>query len=431
MINTLKATISNKILRNTTWIFAGNVVWVLISFGASIVVARTLSLVDYGTLQLASTWFLFIQLFENLAHPNVAKIEMVKNQDRVGSYIIAIGLIGSLVGIIFSAVIGLLFFVRGDTLLLFVLMMTIGQAFKFYSGIVYYFDNKLQALKTQIILFFGNSAGATYRITAAHFSVSSFSQVFVVLVTNVTCVLGSLAVAKGELRSLINHGFDRNILVGLMKKSAPLLMVSILSLLVYRQDILILGFFGMERDIALYSNAVKISEPWGFIASGLISSMLPGLILSKSKSLSAYYRRLRMLFFLLSLAAIALAAMISIFADVIVRSTFGAQYGDIVPLLRVHIWSNLFLFYVSVQQVWEANESMHRFLLYKTVGAVLLNLVLNYCFVPKYGAMACAINSVVTYFFLGFGVNMFTKKTRFINGHYLRAWIGWKNDFKG
>lgn len=431
MVKLAKVLLANRVIKNTSWIFVGNILWVLMSFGASAFVARRLSISDYGVLQLATTWFLFIQLFENLAHPNVCKIEMVKNERMAADYIGAIGFIGFSLGLLVSSGLAFMYWKTKEQMLFYVFLMALGQMFKVYNGVIYRFDNALSSVKTQVILFAGNIAGATYRVGAAISVPFIVPQLFFTSVVNFSCLLASLGfLIKKELQ-FKKVDFRFKLIFSIIRKSAPLVGVAFVSLLVYRQDILMLGFFGMEKEIAFYANAVKISEPWGFVASALVTSMLPGIIQSKGKSISSYYRRLGVLFFVLGVLAIGLGAIITLFAKPIIFYSYGPSYLEAVPLLRIHIWSNVFLFFAAGQQVWEVNESMYKFLFLKSCGAALINCALNYCFIPLYGAKACAVISLVTYFFLGMGFNFFHKKARYMTLNYFKILKSWRTCLQG
>lgn len=411
---------------NTSWIFLGNVVWALMSFATSVVVSRSLVVADYGFLQLASTWFIFVQIFENIVHPNVARIEMLKKTEKLHDFIISIGVIVFSVNLIFLILVAGIYLVTRELVALLVLIMILGQLLKIYGGILYSLDNQLQALKSQGILFAGNFAGSAFRAVAALMAPSAVLQSFVAIVTNLVCLLASFAYVPFKISKDIFREFDTGVIKDLLRKSFPFFLVAMVSTLVYRQDILILGWFGLEKDIALYANAVKLSEPWAFVASGLISSMLPGIISGKAKSLNIYYRKLRLLFLLLFVISVILSIFVTLFADLIVLKTYGIAYSGSIPLLKVHIWSTVFLFYVSAQQVWEANESMSSFLMIKYLMSATVNFFMNIALIPEYGAMACAVSSLVTYFLLGFGFNFFNKKTRFLNFQFMKALFLWR-----
>lgn len=387
------------------------------SFVTAVYVSRNMAVYEYGVLQLATTWFLFIQVFEHIINANVAKIEMIKNPNAGDEYISAIAVTTFGINLFFVMALGIYYMFSKEAVTLLVLIMTSGQLLKVYTGYLYKFDSELRAIKSQGIQFFGNLIGSIYKIVAAEISGTALSQSFAILVTNIACIGSLLKISRRQVFFRISPNFY-SILKRMTSNSLPFFTVSLLSLIAYKQDVLILGYFNMELEVAQYVNAVKLSEPWGFIASGIVSSLLPGIILSKRKSLTTYYQKIRIMFSILIYSSLLLALFFHFFAETIILGTFGEKYVEAAPLVRILIWSNVFLFYITAQQIWEVNERIYKFVVIKFTLAIALNFALNYYFVPKYGALACAYNSLITYCFLGVIINFFHKKTRFINRQF-------------
>lgn len=410
----------NTMIKNILWGFTGGVATGLFAFIGSVFVARNLDVEQYGTLQLATTFYVFLQLIENFSNHNVVRLEMIKNKDNAWQTACASAQVIFVCYTLVLIALALGYFLFPSDILLYVSIMTLGQLMRVSLGIVYYFDVHLEAKWSQVSTTLGSFFQSAYRIVTS-FNGEIIWQSFAILVGNGVSLFSSIVALKSNHRQLKFQLVPSEKALEIFYKSYPMVLVAIVTTMIYKLDVVILGYFGQTAQIGYYSNAVKFAEPWNFVAASIIVAMSPNIINCRSVSLSKYYLYLRYLFFILTVTAVALACVVSFFAEFIVLHTYGAKYLESVAMLRVHIWSNIFLFWMLAQQVWEINEGLKRFLFIKTVTGVVLNFVLNFTLVPLYGGMGCVIASMITYFYVAFIGNLFHRKARFLALQLIKA----------
>lgn len=410
-----------KIIRNIGWSFFGGISLGVAGFIGSVFVSRNFSVVDYGILQLATTYFLFFQLLENLTHPNVMRIEMLKiSEDDKLSLLPSSSQIMFFVYLMASIGLFSVYLYTQSILILYIAIMTSGQMLRLGIGISCFFDVHLEAKKTQLSQTIGAVSECGYRILTS-FNGQVLWQAFGILVKNASMLIVQvLFLGKDIARiSFIKMDFDK--ISFLLRRSISMLPIAVLSMLIYKLDILILGFFNQNEQISFYSNAVKFAEPWSFVSVGIVNSLLPNIMSKKAIGANAYYRQIRKMFTLLFVSAVGIALFFTIFSEVIVTLTYGDRYINSISLLKISIWGNIFLFFMVGQQIWEISENLQRFVVLKLFLAVILNLVLNLITIPYWGALACAVNSIITYFFVAIGFNFAHKKARFLNKQIFRS----------
>lgn len=211
----------------------------------------------------------------------------------------------------------------------------------------------------------------------------------------------------------------------LVKKSLPLFFVSLITFIVFRVDILLLQFFEKKEDIAFYTNAVKLSEPWVFLSTAIAASLFPRLLALKKMSQLRYYKALRAKILIVIALSVSLSLVLSFFSPFIVTTLFGSKYIPTIDLFRIHVWSNVFLFLAAAQSNWDVLENKTQYSAYKTLVAAIYNVIANLIFIPKYGALACTVNSLITYFILSIGGNILFKKTRYFNKQIILSAKEW------
>ncbi|WP_374032744.1 hypothetical protein [Bdellovibrio bacteriovorus] len=128
------------------------------------------------------------------------------------------------------------------------------------------------------------------------------------------------------------------------------------------------------------------------------------------------------------MATVAIALSTEVAGELIVKVFLGHKYENSVPLLKTLIWSNIFLFWLVAQGVWDVLENMTRFALVKTCLCAALNITLNAIFIPHFQAMACVYSALVTYFFAAVGFNLFHPKTRFLLKQQVRMFFEFKEN---
>jgi PST family polysaccharide transporter len=95
-----------------------------------------------------------------------------------------------------------------------------------------------------------------------------------------------------------------------------------------------------------------------------------------------------------------------------VSFAFGAPYAAAGPVLSVHIWSALFVFWGVADSPWFIAEGLLRLSFYRTTAGAAANVLLNLVLIPRYQSMGAAIATVVSYGMATVVANAFNSKTR-------------------
>ena len=80
-----------------------------------------------------------------------------------------------------------------------------------------------------------------------------------------------------------------NEICNLLKDSWPLVLTGISVMISMRVDQVLIGQMLNDKQVGLYSAAVKISEIWYFIPIAIASSTFPALIESTKQSADVFY----------------------------------------------------------------------------------------------------------------------------------------------
>ena len=107
-----------------------------------------------------------------------------------------------------------------------------------------------------------------------------------------------------------------------------------------------------------------------------------------------------------------IAILVTLWGGSMIEFLYGDQYKNAEAPLIIHIWAGVFVFVGNVTTRWMISENLQIYAAtYSGIGAVL-NIVLNYVFLPKIGVTGAAIATLVSYGVSTYFCLLLSPKTR-------------------
>jgi len=160
-------------------------------------------------------------------------------------------------------------------------------------------------------------------------------------------------------------------------------------------DMLILGVFSNPQQLGLYNASYRI------INQALLTYYLFTTVLYPQFARHDPAQRRRMLrpriFLLLFVSGLALAVLPVLLRRPLLTILFGQPFAAAAPLLFLLSFSIPLDFLVSYLSVAYFAWNMERDVLLSAAVAAAVNIALNLATIPRYGAMAAAVNTLVSY----------------------------------
>ena len=183
----------------------------------------------------------------------------------------------------------------------------------------------------------------------------------------------------------------------LLKDSWPLIPAGISVMIAMRVDQVMIGQMLNDKDVGLYSAAVKLSELWYFIPTAIAASTYPSLVDAKNRSEELYYGRLQRLYNVLVTLAIVVAVVMTFLSGPIVRLLYGPAYAGSGGALRILIWSGIPVCFGCGWSNWMILENrMKALFTFQAIGAAV-NLLLNLLLIPRFGITGSAVATLISY----------------------------------
>jgi PST family polysaccharide transporter len=201
----------------------------------------------------------------------------------------------------------------------------------------------------------------------------------------------------------------------------PMAVAGLSIMLYMRIDQVMLGQMLGERDVGIFSAAVRISESWYVIPVSIISSAAPALLAAQAENEESYRNKLlkvtRWLFWL-SMAA---AVTFSLASKTIIELLYGPGYAASADVLAVHAWAGVFVALGVSSGPWFVNAGFLKFRMFQTLVGAVTNILMNLVLVPRYGPVGAAYATLASQCVSAFLVNATSQRTRPIFFMQLKA----------
>lgn len=180
----------------------------------------------------------------------------------------------------------------------------------------------------------------------------------------------------------------------ILREGAPFAFLMVANILYNRVDIVMLKYLSGEFEVGLYTGATQFVYPFMFISSALATAIFPHLSRSVGTGQSLGTLR-KSAFILMGTAGLLLSLFLYFAAPYFFHAFFGTKFDASVPVFKILVWYLFIVFsYGTFSNIVVAKG--HAALLFKvTVAMLALNMLLNFIFIPQYGAVGAAVVTLI------------------------------------
>ncbi len=399
---------------NTSWLFAEQLLRMVAGLLVGIWVARYLGPEQFGIFSYAIA---FTSLFNSIAKLGLDGIivrDLVKEAEKRDIYLgtaFWLKLLGALLmlGIVAIA----MQLTSSDPLTnLYILIIASGAIFQSFEVVDFYFQSKVLSKFVSICKMAQLFISSLLKLYFIYTGAELIYFVLVTLLDQVTLALSLyIAYRFQELGSFYGH-FNKAIAKQLLKDSWPLIFSGLVIMIYMRIDQIMIKEMLGERDVGLFSAAVRLSEVWYFIPVIISTSLFPSIVNAKKISDKLYDTRLRRLYTFMIWLAIMIALPMTFLSNWLVTLLYGEAYREAGQILMIHIWAGVFVFMGVASSKWFISEGLQRHLTINTVAGAIMNILLNIFLIPKYGIYGAAIATVMSQALASYFMNILFKLTR-------------------
>ena len=409
--------ILQRIIHNTGWMFIDKALRMGVGFFVTVWITRYLGPEQYGLLSYACAFVGLFTAIANLGLYGIVVREIVRfpeSTDEILGTAFFLKFSGGLCALFLSM--GIVFFIRPGEWLTFWLVGITATGFIFQSLEVFdfWFQSKLLSKRTVLANIPGflliTIAKIVLILLKAPLIAFAWAGAFEILLGSIGLLVAYQSVTKRFGYLTVSIKWAKS----LLKDCWPLIFAGLMLMVYNRIDQVMIGQMLGNRSVGIYSVAVKLSEFWYVFPTLVLNSVLPTIVEAKKSGEAFYYRRLQKVFDLMAIISLVFVLPLLLFSKQIIIQLYGLAYAEAGAVLAVYVLSGIFVFIGHVRESWITVENITRFSLYSTAIGAIVNIVLNYLLIPRYGNLGAAYATLIALFVASYLINLFHSKTRSI-----------------
>lgn len=403
---------------NTAWLFSEQVLRLIAGFLVGVWVARYLGPEKFGLFSYALA---FVSIFQGIAKLGLDWIvvrDLVREPEKRDVYLGTSFWLKLIGGVITFLIIAIILFIQSIFTFnfftetnIYILIIAFGIIFQSFEVIDFYYQATVQAKYISIRRIIQLILSSIIKIFLVLIGADLIWFVLVSLFDIISLsIMGWLIYRSQGLPNFVRY-FDIEVGKKLLKDSWPLLLSVIAISINMRVDqVMIKNMLG-DREVGLYSAAMRLVEVWYFIPMIITQSVFPAIVNAKKISEELYYKRLQKLLSLLIWIAILIALPISIFSKQIIYFLYGEKFLEASNVLAITSWASLFVFIGVGTSQWFLTENLQNLAFYRTLYGAITNVILNFIFIPYFGIIGVSIAIIISYALSAYFSLLFNKKT--------------------
>jgi len=219
------------------------------------------------------------------------------------------------------------------------------------------------------------------------FSVSLFTSILIFFV--------SIYIYNNKIGK-IKIEIDYNICRYLLKTSYAFALTGVFVAIYHRIDTVMLSIMKGDATVGWYSAAYGLTESFLFIPAAISLAVFPVLSRLYAESRESFNLVYRNSFKLLLLFALPVGMGVTILAERIIPLIYKPEFNNSIIALRVLIWAAAFIFLNTIMSSMLYSANKQKVVAMITAGLVILNIGLNYLFIPRYSYVGASWTTVVT-----------------------------------
>ena len=396
--------------------FGEQVLRILAGLFVGIYVARYLGPEQFGVYSYAAAFVALFGAIARLGLDGIVVRELVKHPDKRDIYLgtaFWLKLIGALLTLITLAI-AVQFISNDSTTNLYIFIIASGLIFQSFEVVDSYFQSKVLSKYISIAKLIQLALSSVLKLYFIFIQADLFWFVLVSLIDQISLAF-SLAVAywRQKIGSFFGS-FSVGTAKEMLSNSWPLVLSGIAVMLYMRIDQVMIKEMLGEREVGLYSAAVRLSETWYFVPAIITTSLFPAIVNARKTSEKLYHARLQRLYTTLVWMAIAVAVPMTFLSDWLITLLYGEAYKDAGQVLMIHIWAGVFVSIGVASGSWFITENLQHYTLYRTSLGAIINVILNLILIPIFGLIGAAIATVIAQSMAALFFDVLTEKTRVV-----------------
>ena len=383
---------------NTGWMFFARIGSIIVSLLATLYIARQLGPTSFGELSYAISFVALFSFIATFGIDSVLYRELIKYPEKRNEFMgsaFMIRIVMSVIAIILTIISALLFSPQ-DVSFYLIALLSISFIFQSFYIISYEFQATVQARYISILSLVITIILNVLKIAVIFLGKGVIYLALILLLESILYAVGNAYLRHVFFGKLSLWKFDKNTAKKILIDSWPFIFTGAFTVIYTRIDQVMLKNIIDATSVGIYDAAVRISELWYFIPAIIVSSLFPAIINARGHSAQEYKKRAVTLFFLLLGITTMIAMLMSTFAKPIISFVFGSEFQDSAMVLKIYIWALVPTSIIILLNYILLAENKKMILFFSALLGMIVNINLNYMFIPRYEANGAAVATLIS-----------------------------------
>ena len=404
---------SSKESKNAMWLIGGKICQMILSLFVGILTARYLGPSNYGLINYASAYIAFFTSVCTLGINSIIIKDFIDHPQEKGTAIgttIVLRLISSLLSVI--TIVSIVSIIDKDEkmTIIVVFLSCLSLLFHVLDTLNYWFQHIYKSKVTAVA------------ILIAYFLTSLYKIVLLILKKDIRWFAFATSVDYIALAAILLFAYKRmngpKFSFSIVKAKQLLhssyhYILSGMMVAIYGQtDKLMLKHMLDGTDVGYYSTATVICSMWTFVLAAIIDSLYPTILRLYEKDKENFERKNKQLYAIVFYVSVFVSIVLTLGGELIIGILYGQAYIPGVAPLRIVTWYTAFSYLGVARNAWIVSEGKQHYLKYMYCSAAILNVIMNYIFIPWWGASGAALASLITQVFTSIILPCFFKDLR-------------------
>ena len=402
-----------RYFKNTSWLLSLKALRGVNTLIIGVILARYLGPNDYGILSYSLAYIFVFSALAKMGLDSIVVRNLVKQTAKTET-IMGTSFVLRLVSAILSISILLVVssFIHNGIEEKMISILSVIIFFFSFSVFDFYFQSKVMMRLSAYSNFIAVFLSILIKLCLVFYKAPLFYFAFAFVVEYFLLSICYLVFYNRVGSSIRNWSFNKDVAKNLIQDSLPLLVSAVFIVIYIKIDQIMIKSLLDSVEVGKYAAAALLSEGSYFLPMVIATSLFPAIINAKEHSKQRYIQRLGNLYRLMFYLAIIISIGISISSNWIIEIFYGPEYSASADILKIHVWASIFVFLGVANSRWLIAENLQIYGTIVTAIGALVNILLNYIFIPKYGIVGSAWATVISYFLSGYFLYSLFSKTR-------------------
>ncbi|MBN2394955.1 MAG: flippase [Candidatus Atribacteria bacterium] len=403
-----------KIFSNIYWAVVGKVVNISSGLLVGIFVARYLGPEEYGLMNYVISYVALFSILATFGFDNIEVRELARRSYPKEQ--------------ILGTALYLRFFFATATILLIIITLLLFEPdhFTFWMIIVYSLSlifNTFAIIRNYFTSIVFNEYIVKTEITRT--IIGALIKIGLLLVKAplewfiISSTFDFFIIASGYIysyRKKVSHikswSFKKEIAFYQIKESFPLLLSGAAIIIYQKIDQIMIRSIIDNKAVGQFAVAAKFAEFIIFIPGIIAQTITPLLVQAREENQKLYELKRQQFMDVMVWGAIGLSLATSLSAKIIITVLYGHAYNEAIPVLQIMAWKAAFASFLLVSGQIIIIQNLQRFAVIRNIIGCLVNVILNFVVIPKWGIIGAAWTAIVTFAVAGYFSHLVIKPYR-------------------